>query len=48
MTPEERLAIFDELQRDADVVLAGRQPVRDPGDKDFWLRWRDPSYGRPG
>jgi len=47
MTVAERLAVFDSLQRDADVLLAGRAPLRDPADDDWWRRWRDPSHGRP-
>lgn len=47
MSVAERIAVFDGLQRDADLVLAGRPPVRDPADDDWWLRWRDPSVGRP-
>jgi hypothetical protein len=47
MTVAERLAVFDSLQRDADRVLGGRMPARDPSDDDWWMRWRDPGVGRP-
>ena len=47
MTIAERLAVFDELQREADRMLAGKMPVRDPQDDDFAARWRDPAVGRP-
>lgn len=47
MSVAERLAAFDALQRDADRVLAGRLPLDDPADADWWQRWRDPNYGRP-
>jgi hypothetical protein len=47
MTVAERLAILEELQRAADVLLAGRMPTPDPSDADFPLRWSDPSIGCP-
>ena len=47
MTVAERLAVFEQLQRDGDALLAGRMPVRDPQDDDFGERWRDPTVGRP-
>lgn len=48
MSAAERLAIFDALQRDADLLLGDRPSVRDPAEaEDFARRWRDPSVGRP-
>lgn len=48
MTIAERLAVFAELQREAERMLAGRIPVRDPAEADdFAARWRDPAVGRP-
>lgn len=46
MTIAERLAVFDALHRDAVTLLAGREPLRDPADDEWWRRWQDPTYGR--
>jgi hypothetical protein len=47
MTPAERLEVFGSLLADMDVLLAGRMPVEAPEDPPFWMRWKDPSIGRP-
>ena len=46
LTIAERLAVFDALHRDAVALLAGREPIRDPADGEWWRRWRDPNDGR--
>ena len=42
----ERLAVFDSLHRDAVTLLAGRAPLGDPTDDEWWRRWQDPNHGR--
>jgi hypothetical protein len=47
LTADERLAVLADLLRLTDELLAGRQPVADPG-LPFWRHWSDPHVGRPG
>jgi hypothetical protein len=46
LTIAERLAVFDALHRDGVALLAGREPLRDPADDEWWRRWQDPNHGR--
>ena len=46
LTVAERLAVFDALHRDGVALLAGREPLRDPADDEWWRRWQDPNHGR--
>lgn len=47
MTPEERLRALSVLNGWMDVLLAGRAPEREDGEKPFWMHWKDPALGRP-
>jgi len=47
LTPVERLEVLASLLHDMDVLLNGRMPVEAPEDPPFWMRWKDPSIGRP-
>ncbi len=47
MSPEERWELFRWLLDGMDGFLDGREPFRPEEDPPFWMRWKDPSLGRP-
>ena len=44
MTIEQRLAVFELVNSEVAVALAGRSLIRDPSDREFWRAWRDPNW----
>jgi predicted RNase H-like HicB family nuclease len=46
MSVDQRLAVLELVRREVDRALAGRAPVSDPSDDEFWRVWRDPNWSR--
>ncbi len=47
MTPDERWELLRWLLDGMDALLEGRKPFRPEEDPPFWMRWKDPTLGRP-
>ena len=47
MTPAQRWQALEDLLKAVQGFLGDREPLRPKEDPPFWMRWKDPSVGRP-